>query len=357
MNKKIAVVLGTRPEIIKLSPVIRQFEQRKLNYFIIHTGQHYSYEMDKIFFEDLELPHPKYNIGVGSSVYGKQLGNMIKGIQEKLVIEKPDVVIVLGDTNTVLAAVLAAHNLGIKIAHIESGLRTYELMYEEINRVLAGIHATYLFAPTEDSKNNLLNEDLSDGIFVTGNTIVDAVIQNYEISKRKSNIMKRLYLESGKFFFVTSHRAEAVDNQRNLSGILKGLELIAEEFGLPIVFPMHPRTKKNIIKMNLEIPKGVTVIGPVGYLDALQLIANAKVTITDSGGIQEESCTLKVPCVTIREFTERVETLKIGCNILAGYDPEKILSCVKEMASKERKWENPYGDGKSAERIINILTQ
>jgi len=356
MSKKIAIVVGTRPEIIKFSPIIRYCEDKKMNYFIIHTGQHYSYEMDKIFFEELELPQPKYNLEVGSGIYGKQLGAMIKRLQEKLAIEKPDFVLVLGDTNSTLAGALAARNLGIKICHIESGLRTYELMYEEINRVLIGIHSAYLFAPTEKSKNNLLREDIPESqIFVTGNTIVDAVFQNLEISKAKSNILKKLNLEKEKYFLVTAHRAESVDYKKNLSGILKGLELIHKEFSMPIIFPIHPRTKNNINKMSLEIPEGVVVIDPIGYLDILQLIANSKAVITDSGGIQEESCILKVPCVTIREFTERVETLEIGCNTLAGYDAQKILDCTKSMIVKERNWENPYGDGKASERIMNIL--
>jgi len=353
---KIAIVVGTRPEIIKMSPIVRYCEEKRLNYFIIHTGQHYSYEMDKIFFKELELPSPKYNLNVGSAVYGKQLGKMIRGIQEKLASEKPDIVLVLGDTNSTLAGTLAAHNLGIKLAHIESGLRTYELMYEEINRVLVGIYSSLLFAPTEKSRNNLLNEDIpKDRIFVTGNTIVDAVLQNLEISNRKSGILKKLNLEGGKYILLTAHRVETVDEEKHFNGVIKGIELVINEFGLPIIFPMHPRTKKNMNNMGLKMPKGVVAIDPVGYLDMLQLISNAKVVITDSGGLQEETCTLKVPCITIRECTERGETVEIGCNVLAGYDPQKILECTKQMVTKSKNWKNPYGDGNSAKKIMEII--
>ena len=356
MFKKIAIILGTRPEIIKFSPIIRLLEKRKANYFILHTGQHYSYEMDKVFFEELELPQPKHNISVGSGVYGKQLGAMIRGIQQKLEEESPDLSLVLGDTNTVLAGALASYRLGIKIGHVESGLRSYDIMIEEINRVLAGIHAEYLFAPTETSKQNLLREDIPENnIYVTGNTVVDALFQNLEIANRKSDIMRRLGVEKEKYFVVTSHRPESVDDRRTLEGILNGLELVKKEFGLPIVFSMHPRTKKNIEKMNLKVPDGVAAIEPVGYLEFLQLMANAKLVLTDSGGIQEESCALKVPCVTLRENTERPETLEVGSNVLAGYDPEKIVESVRIMLKKERNWPNPFGDGKAAEKILRVL--
>jgi len=356
MNKKIAIILGTRPEIIKMSPIIRLCEKKKLDYFILHTGQHYSYEMDKAFFEELELPQPKYNLNVGSGIYGKQLGLMINGVYEKLALEKPDVVLVLGDTNTTLAGALGAYRLDIKIGHIESGLRTYELMYEEINRVIIGIHSTYLFAPNEDAKNNLIRECIpEEKIFVTGNTIVDAVQQNIEVSKKRSNIIKNMKLENGKYFLITTHRAESVDSKERLSEILEGMRLVHKEFGVPIVFPIHPRTKNNMDKMGLKIPEGVVVIGPVGYLDFLQLIMNAKAVITDSGGIQEETCILKVPCITIREFTERGETVKIGANMIAGYDSKKILDYTKKMVVQPRTWGNPFGDGKAAERIIGTL--
>ena len=355
---RLAFILGTRPEITKMAPVIKECEKNNLDYFILHTGQHYSYEMDKVFFEELNLPQPKYNLEVGSHIYGKQLGLMIKRVEETLKLEKPDVVLVLGDTNSVLAGTLAAHRLGIKIAHIESGLRSYEIMIEEINRVLAGLHADYNFAPTNISKENLLKEDIPESrIFVTGNTFVDALLENIKIANNKYNILSKYGLEKDSYIVVTAHRPETVDDRRRLRNVLKGLELVYEKFNMPLVFPMHPRTKNKIKEFNLKIPKGLVVLEPQGYLEMLQLMANSKLIITDSGGLQEEGCVLKVPCVTIREVTERPETLQVGSNMLAGYDPIKILKYSEEMINKERNWENPFGDGKAAEKIIDIITK
>ena len=355
---RLAFILGTRPEIIKMAPVIKECEKNSLDYFILHTGQHYSYEMDKIFFEELGLPIPKYNLEIGSHIYGKQLGLMINGLMEVLKKEMPDIVFVLGDTNSVLAGTLATHRLGIKIAHIEAGLRSYEIMIEEMNRVLVGLHANYHFAPTNTSKENLLKENIEESrIFVTGNTIVDALFENIKIANNKYDILKKFNLEKDSYILVTAHRPETVDDRRNLRNILKGLELIYEKFKVPIIFPMHPRTKNKINEFNLEIPKGLMIIEPQGYLEFLQLIANSKLLITDSGGLQEEGCVLKVPCVTIREATERPETLEVGSNMLAGYDPIKILNYSEQMINKEKNWENPFGDGKAAERIIDVITK
>ena len=353
---KIGVILGTRPEIIKLAPIIRELEKRKLDYFILHTGQHYSYEMDKIFFEELNLPQPKYNLKVGSHIYGKQLGLMIKGLEEKLKQEKPDIIIVQGDTNSVLAGTLAAYRLGIKIDHIESGLRSYEIMIEEINRVLTGLHADYHFAPTNLSKENLLKENVDESkIFVTGNTTVDALFENIKIVGNKNDILKKYNLEKNSYILVTAHRPESVDDRRNLRNILKGLELIYNKFSIPIIFPTHPRTRDKVKEYNLEIPKGIISIEPQGYLEFLQLMVNSKLIITDSGGLQEEGCVLKIPCVTLREVTERPETLHVGSNILSGYDSIKILNYSEKMMNKEKNWENPFGDGKAAEKIINVI--
>ena len=353
---KIGVVLGTRPEIIKLAPIIRECEERKLDYFILHSGQHYSYELDKVFFEELNLPLPKYNLEIGSHIYGKQLNLMINGIENTLKKEMPDIVLVLGDTNTVLAGTLAAHRLGIKIGHIESGLRSYEIMIEEINRVLAGLHASYHFVPTNLSKDNLLKEGVDESkIFITGNTIVDALLENINIANNKYNILKKFNLEKDNYILVTAHRPESVDNKINLTNILKGLELVYEKFNIPIIFSIHPRTKNRIKEFNLEIPKGVIDIEPQGYLKFIQLMANSRLIITDSGGLQEESCVLKVPCVTIREVTERPESVQVGSNMLAGYDPLKILECSEQMINKNRNWENPFGDGKAGEKIVDTL--
>ena len=354
---KISIILGTRPEIIKMSPVIRECEKRKINYFILHTGQHYSYNMDKIFFKELELPGAKYNLNVGSGTHAEKTGKMLIGIEKVLLMEKPDVVLVQGDTDTVLAGALAASKLNIKIGHIEAGLRSYDKnMPEEINRVLTDHISDYLFAPTEKAKDNLLREGIDlDKIFVTGNTIVDGIYQNLEIAKLKSKILNELDLKEREYFLVTTHRKENVDNKNRLEGILKGLELISKEYDFDIVFPIHPRTSKRIKEFGLKVNDSIKVIEPLGYLDFLKLEAGARLILTDSGGIQEESCILRVPCVTLRDNTERPETLEVGSNVLVGTIPERILNGVKLMLERKNNWINPFGDGKAAKRIIKIL--
>src|SRR3989344_1137081 len=349
---KVCIVLGTRPEIIKMAPIIRECEKRGTDYFIVHTGQHYDYNMDKVFFEDLKLPQPKYNLGVGSGVYGQQLNKMITRLKEVFNRENPDVVLVLGDTSTTLAGALAAHKLGIKVGHIESGLRSYEIMFEEVHRVISGIVGDYLFVPTEGGKQNLLKEGISESkIFVTGNSIVDATHQNIELTN--NNILERLGIKSNDYIAITAHRPEYVDKKDELSDTLKALEILSHEHN--IIFPLHPRTKKNIEKFNLKMPEKIKVIEPVGYLDFLSLMNNSKLMLTDSGGVQEETCIIKKPCVTLRNATERPETVEVGSNMIAGTNPERIIECVNLMLSKERNWENPFGDGTTGEKIMDIL--
>ena len=354
---KIAIVLGTRPEIIKMSPIIRECEKQNLDYFILHTGQHYSYNLDKIFFEDLELPEAKYNLDVGSGSHAEETGKMLIGIEKVIKEEKPDVVLVEGDTNTVLAGALAASKLHIRVGHVEAGLRSFDrTMPEEINRVLADHISDYLFAPTEKAKENLLREGIEKNkIFVTGNTIVDAVFQNLEIAKRKVSALNKLGLEKREYFLVTAHRQENVDIHDRLKGILDGLELVYNNFNSPIIYPIHPRTMKRIKEFRLEVPTGIRLIEPFGFFEFLQLEANAKLILTDSGGVQEETCILRVPCVTLRENTERPETLEVGSNVLTGINQNKILEGVKFMLNKNKNWNNPFGDGKAGNRIIKIL--
>ena len=356
---KLSIILGTRPEIIKMSPTIRECEKNGLDYFILHTGQHYSYNLDKIFFEELELPAPMYNLEVGSGSHAEETGKMLMGIEKVLQKEGVDIVLVEGDTNTVLAGVLAAAKLGMKVGHVEAGLRSYDRsMPEEINRIVADHISDYLFAPTEKAKKNLIREGIDvNKIFIAGNTIVDAVFQNLEIGKERSKILDELNLKSREFLLVTAHRQENVDNKKRLGEILSGLELVYEEFGFIIIYPVHPRTKKRIKEFGLKIPEGVRLIEPAGYLDFLQLEANASLVLTDSGGVQEETCVLRVPCVTLRDNTERSETLEVGSNFLAGTKPEKILDGVKLMVDKENNWENPFGDGEAGMRIIKILEE
>ena len=302
---KIAIIIGTRPEIIKMSPLIRACKKRGLDYFILHTGQHYDYLMDGQFFEDLDLEKPKYNLQVGVSSFRKQLGSMTKSIAAILSEEKADIVYVQGDTNSVLAGALAAKKVGKKLGHHEAGLRSHDLtMPEEKNRIIVDNLADYLFAPTEVALKNLMEEGIKETkITLTGNTVVDALFQNLEISNKKVNILEKLGLEKNNFMTVTAHRAENVDSELRLKGILGGLELIGRHFKILIIFPMHPRTANKIKEFGLKIPDCVKIVEPLGYLEFLQLEAASKLIITDSGGVQEESCILKVPCLTIRDNT------------------------------------------------------
>ena len=340
-----------------MSPIIRECQKRKLDYFILHTNQHYSENLDKIFFKELELPQPKYNLNVGSGTHAEETGKALIGIEKVLMEEKADVVLVEGDTNTVLAGALAATKLHIKVGHIEAGLRSYfREMPEEINRILADHCSDFLFAPTKKAKEILLSEGIpKKKIFVTGNTIVDAVFQNLKLAQEKSKILGRLKLKKGEYFLLTLHRQENVNKRERLREILRGLELVCKEFDLGMIYPIHPRTKKMIRRFRLKFPKRIKLIEPVGFLDFLRLEANAKLVFTDSGAVQEETCILNVPCVTLRGNTERPETLEAGSNVLAGAEPQRILRCALKMVNKKRNWKNPFGDGRTGERIVNII--
>lgn len=355
---KISIVLGTRPEIIKMSPVIRECNRLGLDYFILHTGQHYSYNMDRVFFEQLGLPESKYNLDVGSGSHSEQTGRMMMGIEKVLLKEEPDIVLVEGDTNTVLAGALSAYKIGVKVGHVEAGLRSYDRrMPEEVNRVLTDHCSDYLFAPTENSRKILLGEGLPDEkVFVTGNTIVDAVYQNLEISEEKrGGVLDDHRLERGSYFLCTVHRQENVDHQEVFSSILRGLELVSQEFDVPVVYPVHPRAKKMMEEFGLN-PK-LRLIEAIDFLTFLQFEKGAGLILTDSGGVQEEACILRIPCVTLREKTERTETLHVGSNVLAGTKDSDILDAAKKMTLKDRTWDNPFGKGNSGERIVDILCQ
>ncbi len=353
---KISVIVGTRPEIIKMSPVIRELERQGRQYFILHTGQHYSYNLDRIFFEQLKLPPSKYNLEVGSGSQAEQTGKILIGVEKVLLTEKPGLVLVEGDTNSILAGALAAVKLHIKVGHVEAGLRSYDRnMPEEINRILADHCSDFLFAPTEKAKAILLGEGIpEDKIFVTGNTIVDAVYQNLEIARGSTNIISALDLKPKEYFLVTVHRQENVDNRARFASILEGLDGVAAEFDMPVVYPIHPHSRRTMAEFGLQ-PRGLRLVEPMDFLSFLQLESSARLILTDSGGVQEEACILSVPCVTLRDSTERPETLEVGSNILAGASPDKILNHTRLMLDRENNWVNPFGDGTAAKKIVNII--
>jgi UDP-N-acetylglucosamine 2-epimerase (non-hydrolysing) len=351
----VALVFGTRPEIIKLSPVIRELEARRIHFELIHSNQHYSYKLDRVFFEELGLPRPSINLHVGSGEHGRQTGLALDRIEVVLKKIKPQVVIVQGDTNTALAGSLAAAKLHIPLAHIEAGLRSKDRrMPEEVNRVLSDHCSDILFAPTKAALLNLANEGIEEKkIFVTGNTVVDAIYQNLLLAC-KSLILSNLGLEAKSYVLSTLHRSESVDQSSVLSSIIRGLEQIRDSTGLRVVLPIHPRTKKNLRSFGIKA-KNISIIEPLGYLDFLWLEKNAKLVMTDSGGVQEEACTLHVKCVTLRENTERPESIKVGANIVSGYHSDKIVKCALKMIKKRSKWKNPFGDGRSAKRIVSTI--
>lgn len=352
----ISFVLGTRPEIIKLSPVIRECERRTIPFSILHTGQHYSYEMDRIFFEELELPEPDFPLDVGSGLHGEQTGKILAGVERVLSGHRPGIVLVQGDTNTVLGGALAAAKLHIPVGHVEAGLRSFDRnMPEEINRIVADHVGDFLFAPTGTAAGYLRHEGIPDEkIFITGNTVVDAVREHLTIAQKRTDLLSRLGLEEMEFILVTAHRSENVDVREKLMGILDGLAAVHEKTGIPVIFPVHPRTRKMMEEFGLYLPS-IRLIEPLGYLDFLLLESNAALLLTDSGGIQEEGCVLKIPCVTLRENTERPETLEVGSNVLAGTNPHTILDKAMEMINRNPSWENPFGDGRAAKKIVDIL--
>jgi len=352
----LSIILGTRPEIIKMSPIIRLCKKKSIPHYILHSGQHYDYEMDETFFLNLDLPQPKFNLKVGSGTHAEQTGKIMLGIENIIRNEDTKLIFVEGDTNTVLAGALTASKLLIKIGHVEAGLRSFDrTMPEEINRIVADHLSDILFAPTEESKGNLLKEGIDEKkIHITGNTIVDSIRQNLIIAKRESKILEKLSLKKKKYIVATAHRAENVDDVNKLQGILLGLHQVSEQLDIPVIYPMHPRTKKmmNLYKLKTNYTK---IISPLGYLDFLLLLSKAKLILTDSGGVQEEACVLKIPCLTLRENTERPETIKVGANKLVGTTPKRILEGAKKMIEVEPKWKNPFGDGHSAEKIMSII--
>ena len=355
---KVGIIVGTRPEIIKMAPVIRECEKRGILYFIIHSNQHYSVEMDSIFFKELVLPAPHYNLGVGSGLHSNQTGNILIKMEPILLAEKPDVVLVQGDTNTVLAGALAASKLNIKVGHIEAGLRSYDrTMPEETNRIMTDHISEYLFAVGPNQENILKSEGIDPKrIHTVGNTVSDSLFQHLEISAEKSTILKDLDLSAGEYFLVTAHRASNVDVPANLMELLHLFDEMHANYTGNIVWPIHPRTQSKLKEFDIKVPDYLQLIPPVGYLDFIQLQKHAKLILTDSGGIQEEACLLGVPSLTLRENTERPEAVEVGASELVGRDAAKAVNAAKQWLSRDSySWKNPFGDGHVAEAILDVL--
>lgn len=355
---KIGIVVGTRPEIIKMAPVVRACIERDTPYVLIHTGQHYSFEMDGVFFQELGLPRPHTNLEVGSGTQAYQVGRILLGMAPILEEERPDVLLVEGDTNSVLAGALCANKLGIKVGHVEAGLRSYDRnMPEEINRILTDHVSDYLYAPTEGARTILRSEGVAESrIFVTGNTVVDELLLQRDRAAQP-DLFRRFDVEPGRYALATVHRMENTDDPERLKGIFEGLAGAAKALDVPVLAALHPRTSQRLEQLGFKVNGSIRVLPPLGYLDFLGLHARAAITLTDSGGLQEEACSLKVPCVTLRDNTERPESVEVGANVLAGADPERIVSSARDMSRRPRDWRNPFGDGRSGQRIVDLLLE
>lgn len=348
---KIITVIGARPQFIKAAPVSRVLREKHTE-LIIHTGQHYDSNMSDIFFEELNIPKPDYYLAVGSGQHGKQTGEMLAKIEDIVLEEKPDYLMVYGDTNSTLAGALVAAKLHLPVIHIEAGLRSFnKKMPEEINRIMTDHVSEFLFCPTNTAIENLKKENITHNVFNIGDVMYDAVLYNKKLASEKSNVLTDHALEEKGYHLITIHRAENTDNLENMQNILEAFSRIDDVK----VWPIHPRTKHKLegYGIKLEAIPNLKVIDPVGYLDMLTLEASAKKIITDSGGVQKEAYFMKVPCITVREQTEWVETLEENANILVGTSVEKILEAVNKDV--QPKYREVFGDGHASEKIVELL--
>ena len=360
---KVMPVIGVRPQVVKAAPLIKLLnENRKIDLQLVHTGQHYDFQMSRVFFKDFNLPAPRTDLGVGSGTHAQQTAAMMIGIEKAILRYKPDVVIVFGDANTALAGALAAVKLHVPTAHVESGLRSGNLaMAEEVNRIVVDHCSDILFAPTKLAVRNLLNEGIDrTSIFHVGDTMADTLIQ-WRRPIEASGVLNRLGLKPEGYIVLTTHRAENVDDRSRLSEILSAVEATKTL----TVFPVHPRTKKNLIDFGLwskmKRSNNILAVDPLDYIDMLSLVKSSRLLLTDSGGMQKEAFLLKVPCLTLREETEWQETVDVGANRLVGTDQSRIVkeagSVLANRDAKRRlaRLRSPYGDGHASKRIVTAL--
>lgn len=347
---KIITVVGARPQFIKAAPVSKELRKNNKE-ILIHTGQHYDENMSEVFFEELNIPKPDYNLKIGSGNHGKTTGKMLEKLEEVYLEEKPDYVLVYGDTNSTLAGALAASKLLIPVIHIEAGLRSFNKnMPEEQNRILTDHLSKLLFVPTNSAIENLNNEGIKDNVYNVGDVMYDAVLNFKEVSKEKSNIVQRLNLEPNNYILTTIHRAENTNDINRLRNIIEALN----EADKTIVLPLHPRTRKYISDYNLTFNKNIIIIDAIGYLEMLQLEDNSSKIVTDSGGVQKEAYFMKKPCITMRDETEWVETVSEGWNVIVGTDKNKILKALNSFNPPESQ-KDIFGDGKASCKIAEIL--
>ena len=348
--KTIVSIVGARPQFIKAAPVSRALAPH-FNEVMIHTGQHYDYEMSDLFFKEMDMRQPDFNLGIGGGSHGAQTGMMLIELEKVIATVKPDCILVYGDTNSTLAGALTAAKAGIKLAHVEAGLRSYNrAMPEEVNRVLTDHVSSWLFCPTDVAVQNLEKEGITKGVHQIGDVMYDALLRNLELSRSKSQILKRLDLKKGEYALATVHRAGNTDDPKNMRSVLDALGSLP----IRVIFPVHPRARSRINEWGFTVNSNVSLIEPLGPLDILQLQENADCILTDSGGMQKEAYLLGVRCITLREETEWVETVSAGWNSLAGVDAKRIRT-LHETWKPVGKRPLLYGDGRAAEKILQIL--
>ena len=360
---KILNIVGARPNFMKIAPIQREMEKNSaLEPLIIHTGQHYDEKMSKLFFDDLELPRPARYLKVGSATHAQQTAKIMVEFEKVVDEEKPDLVLVVGDVNSTAACSMVAAKMGVKIAHVEAGLRSFDrTMPEEINRMVTDTLSDYLFVTEQSGLDNLRKEGVPDEkVFFTGNVMIDSLV--YFLDKAKnSNIIDQLNLNGNEYALVTLHRPSNVDVKENFEKLLNAFSEIEND--LKIVFPIHPRSRKMLTNFGLDdrisAMQNLVLLDPIGYLDFMKLMHDAKLVLTDSGGIQEETTYLGIPCITLRENTERPVTIDVGTNVLVGSDTELVVSEAKKIISgQSKKGQVPdLWDGKAAERIVSIIAR
>jgi UDP-GlcNAc3NAcA epimerase len=347
---KILSVVGNRPQFIKSAPLSLALREHGAEEVVLHTGQHYDRELSQVFFEELELDPPAYQLDAGSGTHAEQLSRMLPGIERAVLDERPDRVLVFGDTNSTLAGALAAAKAGFEVVHVEAGLRSFDLtMPEELNRMLVDRLSTLLFCPTENAETNLKREGIVGGVRVVGDVMLDANLRLAPIARERSGALEETGVEPGAYVLATLHR-EANARQPVLGRIVHALGLLGE----PVVFPVHPRTRAALAAAGIELADNVRALPPLGYLDFAALASQARVILTDSGGVQKEAYWYEVPCVTLRENTEWVETVETGWNRLAGSDPEVIVQAARD-ATQPSQHPPLYGDGHAADSIADLV--
>lgn len=349
---KIAIAAGTRPEFIQVEPIIRELNRRGIENIFIHSGQHYDYEMDKIFFDEMHMPDPTHYLGIGSKLPGEQIGEMITKSEPVFRDEKPDILLVTGDTNTALGVALAANKSKINVGHFEAGMRSFDRsMPEEINRIVIDNISDILFSPTQRGVQNLYNNGIRNHVYMAGDVMLDSISHYRKLIENTSQTLDELSLTKKPYLLLTLHREANTDNKERLKNILNAISSVP----FPVIFPVHPRTKQRIRSYNIRLPENIHTIPPTGYFEFLRLIFHSSRLLTDSGGAQKQAFFLQKPCITLRPNTEWVETIENGWNILVDDNQEKIIDAVTNLNPQLLPDLSLFGNGDSSRKIIDYI--